>query len=61
MRSGFLKGIDKHYEKLQSPKIILSFASLIISIDDLIHAEKAFDRILKEIRNEKLDTSISKT
>ena len=31
------------------------------AIDDLVHAEKAFDRILKEIRNEKLDTSISKT
>lgn len=31
------------------------------AIDNLVHAEKAFDRILKEIRNEKLDTSISKT
>ena len=31
------------------------------AIDDLVHAEKAFNRILKEIRNEKLDTSISKT
>lgn len=31
------------------------------AIDDLVHAEKAFDRILKEIRNEKLDTSIFKT
>ena len=36
MRSGFLKCIDKHYEKLQSPKIILSFASLIISIAQLM-------------------------
>lgn len=31
------------------------------AIDDLVHAEKTSDRILKEIRNEKLDTSISKT
>ena len=31
------------------------------AIDDLRNAEEAFDRILKEIRNEKLDTSISKT
>lgn len=31
------------------------------AIDDLVHAKKAFDRILKEIRNEKLDTSIFKT
>lgn len=31
------------------------------AIDDLNHAEKALDRILKELRREKLDTPISKT
>ncbi len=31
------------------------------AIDDLVHAEKALDRILKEMRCEKLDTPISKT
>ena len=36
MRSGLLKGIDKHYEKSPSPKIILSVASLIISIAQLM-------------------------
>ena len=31
------------------------------AIDDLNHAEKALDRILKELRREKLYTPISKT
>ena len=31
------------------------------AIDDLNHAEKALDRILKELRCEKLDAPISKT
>lgn len=31
------------------------------AIDDLDYAEKTLDRILKELRREKLDASISKT
>lgn len=59
--------VEKYRQALQELAVAQNnfeyceFDYIDCAIDDLIHAEEAFDRILKEIRNEKLDTSISKT